>query len=105
MNSIIVLQFNYWMLLYFEKLHSPYMYFEFEVALFNGTLDIRIQQNYIDKRTCLDKLGQHIQAKELHNKALKINPNYTANYKNSVALISCPNFNKILHLLQRCSSH
>lgn len=81
------------------------MYFEFEVALFNGTARYTNSTKLYNKRACLDKLGQHIQAKELHNKALKINPNYTANYKNSVALISCPNFNKILHLLQRCSSH
>jgi hypothetical protein len=41
-----------------------------------------------NKGTCLDKLGQHIQAKGLHDKALKINPNYTADYQNRVAVAS-----------------
>ena len=41
-----------------------------------------------NKGTCLDKLGQHIHANELHNKALKINPNYDADYQNRDELVS-----------------
>jgi tetratricopeptide (TPR) repeat protein len=41
-----------------------------------------------NQRRCLDNLGRHIQAKELHDKALKIDPNYTAAYQNRVAVVS-----------------
>jgi tetratricopeptide (TPR) repeat protein len=39
-----------------------------------------------NKGVCLDKLGEHIQSKELHNKALHINPKYSGDYQNRIAV-------------------